>query len=57
MLSVEKCQQILNQNGKKFTLEEVKKIRDLCYQLSEREYEIYKQRRKKGRDLYKSVHR
>lgn len=35
MLSLEKCKQILNQKGKKYTDDQVKEIRNMMYQLAE----------------------
>jgi hypothetical protein len=43
MLSVESCQKILNSNGKNYTQEEIKKIRDFLYLLGEIDYEQFKE--------------
>jgi len=45
MLSIEKCTQILNANGKKYTEQEVKAIRQLLYDLAQIEYQLSKQNR------------
>jgi hypothetical protein len=48
----------LNSNGKEYTIEEVKKIRDLLYILGELDYIIYKEMIKedeKGNSLRKSI--
>jgi hypothetical protein len=41
-LSFEKCKVILNKNGKKYTDEEVRKIRDILYILGKLDYMIFK---------------
>jgi hypothetical protein len=47
MLSVETCQKILNGNGKKYTHEEIKKLRDFLYLLGEIDYEQFKESKKR----------
>lgn len=47
MLSVESCQKILNSNGKNYTSEEIKKIRELLYRLGELDYEQFKESKKR----------
>jgi len=39
MLSIEKCNKILNKNRQNYTQEQVKKIREKLYQLAEIIYE------------------
>ncbi|HXA01965.1 MAG TPA: hypothetical protein VNW99_08255 [Cytophagaceae bacterium] len=40
-LSFEKCKVILNKNGKKYTDEQVRKIRDILYIIGKLDYTIY----------------
>lgn len=40
MLNLEKCKKILQQNGKTYTDEEVKQIRNLLYKLGNLEYQL-----------------
>ena len=39
MLSIEKCSKILNKNGRNYTQEQVKDVREKLYQLTEIIYE------------------
>ena len=39
MLSLKQCSQVLNENGKNYTEDEVKAIRGLLYQLAKIEHE------------------
>lgn len=41
-LSFAKCKKILEENGDKYTDEEIVKIRSLLYKLAQLEYSIYK---------------
>jgi hypothetical protein len=41
MLSLEKCREILSENGKKYSEEEIELIREILSNLGEIEYEIY----------------
>jgi hypothetical protein len=41
MLSIERSKAILNKGDRKYSDEEVKRLRDLLYQLAELEYEIF----------------
>lgn len=57
-LSIDYCAKILNSNGKEYTIEEVKKIRELLYIFGELDYMIYKEMIKqdeKGNSLRKSI--
>jgi hypothetical protein len=40
MLSIKKCDEILNKNEKKYTLDQVEKIRDYLYQIAGIIYEV-----------------
>ncbi|MBC7651334.1 MAG: hypothetical protein H7101_06250 [Deinococcales bacterium] len=40
MLNLEVCKKVLQQNGKKYSDEEVKKIRQLLYKLGELDYQL-----------------
>ena len=40
MIPLKKCEQILEKNGKKYKEEEIKKIREILYQLAEIELKI-----------------
>lgn len=42
MLNLEVCKKLLQQDGKQYSDEEVKKIRQLLYKLGELEYQLYK---------------
>jgi len=42
MLGIEQCKKILNNNGKKYSEEEIKKIRELLYKLAAIEYGNFK---------------
>jgi uncharacterized protein YpuA (DUF1002 family) len=42
MLNLEKCKKILQQNGKHYTDEEVKQIRNLLYKIGNLDYQIFK---------------
>jgi len=44
MLSIAKCARILNFEKKKYTKEEVEKIRDLLYLFAEIDYQQYKEK-------------
>ena len=58
MLSIEKCKQLLTQNGAKYTDEEVKQIRDLFYQLGKIDHDVSKQKKlkdEKRNHLHKGV--
>jgi len=58
MLSLEKCSQVLNANGKNYKPEDVKQIRELLYQLGYIEYEQYiKNKAKKSNNLLKGINR
>jgi hypothetical protein len=46
MLSIEQCKKILTKSGKKYTDEEVKKIRDFFYILGEIDYKNFIKRLK-----------
>ena len=41
MLSLEKCKELLNRDGKSYSDEQILKIRTFLYQLAEIEYEEY----------------
>ena len=45
MISVEKCKKILEKRGSCYNIDEVKKIRDLLYQLANLDYQFYKQKK------------
>ena len=58
MISLESCKQILEKNGEKYTLEEVRKIRELLYQIGYLEYMSYKKTKQKdgnSTDLHESI--
>ena len=40
MLSIKKCDEILNKNEKKYTTEQVEKIREYLYQIADIIYEV-----------------
>jgi hypothetical protein len=42
MLSLDLCKSILNKNGKKYTEEQVKQIREYLYQLAKIDVEFFK---------------
>ena len=59
-LSINKCKEILHKNGKKFTDEQVKLIRDFLYVLGEIDYINFQNHIENGKDsdtIYKSFHR
>ena len=56
MLSIEKCKEILEKNGIKYTIEQVKKIRQILCVFAEIEYLKYQERNEKSRNLYEGVH-
>lgn len=41
MLNLEKCKKVLQQNGKNYTDEEVKQIRDLLYKMGNLDYLMF----------------
>jgi hypothetical protein len=45
MLSIEQCKKILKKNGKTYTDEEVKKVRELLYQLGRLDYYLFTEKR------------
>ena len=47
MLSLARCKAILQQDGKQYTDDEVKHIRDLLYQLGYIDYETFSKRQKR----------
>jgi hypothetical protein len=56
MLSLERCAQILNGGKSKYTVEEVKRIRDILYNLAYLEKEIYlRESNEKRNNLHKSI--
>lgn len=60
MLSIEKCKQILTKGGANYTDEEVKRIRELLYQLGHLDYLLYNQNSLKDGErnhLHKSLNR
>ena len=44
MIPIEKCKEILNNGERKYTDEEIIKIRNLLYQLGYLDYEIFKKK-------------
>ncbi|HEX7847102.1 MAG TPA: hypothetical protein VF476_14980, partial [Chitinophagaceae bacterium] len=54
MISIEKCKKVLEKNGKKYTAEEIQRIRELLYKLATIEYQEYKGKPEKNNQL-KSV--
>lgn len=40
-MSIKECQKILEKEGKKYTYDEVKEIRDLLYKLADIDYESF----------------
>ena len=57
MLSIAKCTEILNRNGKAYTKEEVEQIRNLLYTLGQIDYQNFQAIRhgKKSRAVRKSI--
>lgn len=56
MLSIQKCAEVLRADGQTYSNEEVKKIRELLYQLARIEYENFKaEQNEKGDNLFKGV--
>jgi hypothetical protein len=58
MLSDKKCKEILEKNGKKYSAEQVKLIRDALYTLGQIDYLIFKDKCNEtgtGRNLHQSV--
>lgn len=56
MLSLTKCNQILNSKEKKYNDEQIRKIRDLLYQMARIEYELNKKIKANGCSyLHKSI--
>ena len=53
MLSLEKCKKILNKNGKKYTDDQVEKIREFLYTMAMIEYRRYE--KKKQQDEKESI--
>ncbi|GAC1427482.1 MAG: hypothetical protein NVSMB67_31030 [Flavisolibacter sp.] len=58
MLSIEKCRKVLNQNIQNFTDEQITQIREFLYQLSNIDFQNYKNLKDEEtcRDLYKGKH-
>jgi hypothetical protein len=60
MLSIEKCKKILAQNGKQCTDEEVKRIKELLYQIGYLDYYLFTQKQKNDAErnhLHQGVNR
>jgi hypothetical protein len=61
MLNLEKCKKILQQNGKHYTDEEVKQIRNLLYKIGNLDYQIFKNSNQsqdaKRNTIHKSINR
>ena len=58
MLSIEKCYELLNNNEKKYTIEETKEIRKSLYQLADIIYETkQRQDEKFKRETSDSIHK
>ena len=58
MLSIEKCNEILNKFEKNYTQDQVKSIRYFLYQLAQIEYKLSKSKKLDGSsDLHKSLNR
>ncbi len=57
MINIELCKKTLNQKGKGFTDEQVKKIREFLYQMAQLEFQNFKKKKEdeKGRYLFKSI--
>jgi len=56
MISIEKCKSELKHSSRKYTDEEIKKIRDLLYQIATIEYDKFKtESTLKSIDVQKSV--
>ncbi|GAB4495703.1 MAG: hypothetical protein OHK0019_25550 [Saprospiraceae bacterium] len=57
MLSIARCTEILNRNGKTYTKEEVELIRNLLYTLGQIDYQHFQTIRhgKKGRAIRKGI--
>lgn len=56
MLSIEKCNQILNQKEKKYNEEKIKAIRDFLYQMAELDYLFNKTEYAKCNNIHKGKH-
>jgi hypothetical protein len=48
MLNIEVCKNILQQNGKNYTDEKVKQIRDLLYKLGNLDYQLFTSNKQKN---------
>lgn len=46
MLNLEVCKKLLQQNGQKYTDDDVKRIRQLIYKLGELDYELFTAQKK-----------
>lgn len=58
MPSVEKCQEILNKKGAKFTRQEAEKLRNLLMQFAEIEYSSYiSNTNEKSSDIHPGLNR
>lgn len=57
MISLEKCQKILNEEGSNYTIEETKKIREVLYRIGRVEVELYNEREESGDPLLQGVDR
>lgn len=47
MISIKECKATLEQSGRKYTNEEVEKIRDMLYKLAQLDIELFKERQKR----------
>jgi hypothetical protein len=59
MLSIEECKKHLNVNGNCYSDDDVKRIRDLMYQIGHLDYILFKKRQaanEKSNHLHKSQH-
>lgn len=58
MVSIEKCKAELKNSNRKYSDEEIKKIRDLLYQIATIEYDKFKEESTlKSIDVQKGLHR
>lgn len=58
MISIEKCKAELKNSNRKYSDEEIKKIRDLLYQIATIEYDKFKEESiLKSIDVQKGLHR
>jgi Ca2+-binding EF-hand superfamily protein len=58
MISLEKCKEVLKESGRKYTEEELKKIREVLYQIATIEYDEFKNKSKEdSSNLHEGIHR